>query len=250
MFEFLSSISARLYDRYATVERNIKSASNSFYDSYLDLQEQFVKTVAMDFGVDVSMKETCGALLKRDDIEELFLNVLHTDAYAFNKMRDYTKKVNEHKHGGEKNVQVETVVNYMLVFHSATSSFAVHKGIAYEPFDGNYFIDVFGKYEKENVDLRGQLSALKDELRDSIDKHKLKDSDIDAYRGLLSQAEIDKLSLEEQNGELQRQISKLKDIKLSSMEEKLNQTIELLVELKPAIEENRQLIDLVRRRIG
>lgn len=78
----------------------------------------------------------------------------------------------------------------------------------------------------------------------------MKESDIENYRNLLSQAEIDKLSLEDQNEELQRQISVLKDIKLSSMEEKLNKTIDLLLELKPAIVENRILTKAVGRKVG
>lgn len=63
MFEYLIHIEPRLYDRYLTVERNIKSASNSFYDSYLDMQEQFIKTVIMAVGIDFKPNETCGALL-------------------------------------------------------------------------------------------------------------------------------------------------------------------------------------------
>lgn len=92
-----------------------------------------------------------------------------------------------------------------------------------------------GIYEKENVLLKTEMQKLKDELSSSVESGKLKETDIETYKNLLSQSEIDKLSLEDQNDELQRQISRLKDIKLSSMEEKLNKTIDLLLELKPAI---------------
>ena len=33
MFEYLAELDPRLYERYLTVERNIKSGSNSFYDA-------------------------------------------------------------------------------------------------------------------------------------------------------------------------------------------------------------------------
>ena len=49
MFKFLQEIDGKLYQRYLTIERNVKAGSNSFYDSYLDLQEQFVKLVAKLF---------------------------------------------------------------------------------------------------------------------------------------------------------------------------------------------------------
>ena len=86
-----------------------------------------------------------------------------------------------------------------------------------------------GEIETEMLEVK----KLKDKLK------VLKDSDIIAYKSLLSQSELDKLDLEEQNKELHRQISKLKDIKLSSMEEKLNKTIELLTELTSSVVENR-----------
>ena len=47
MFKHLHEIDYKLYERYLTLEKNIKAASNSFYDAYLDLQEQFVKDVAI-----------------------------------------------------------------------------------------------------------------------------------------------------------------------------------------------------------
>ena len=75
-----------------------------------------------------------------------------------------------------------------------------------------------GIYEKENVLLKTEMQKLKDELSSSVESGKLKETDIETYKNLLSQSEIDKLSLEDQNDELQRQISRLKDIKLSSME--------------------------------
>ena len=61
---------------------------------------------------------------------------------------------------------------------------------------------------------------------------------------------MDKLSIEDQNNELYRQISMLMEIKLGSMEEKLNRTIDLLLELKPAIVENRVITKAVGNCVG
>ena len=240
MFKFLQEIDGKLYQRYLTIERNVKAGSNSFYDSYLDLQEQFVKVVALDCGTEFSMRDSIGQLLQNATLRAYFIETLGVDEVAtYNKMQDYTKKVNEHKHKGEKNIQVATIVNYMRVIFSATSAYARYKGVVVGEFDGNYFIGLFGCLERENANLKAEMDSLKEELAVSVEQGKLKDSDILAYKGLLSSAELDKLSLEEQNAELQRQISKLKDIKLSSMEEKLNKTIELLYELTESIAENR-----------
>lgn len=239
MFKFLQEIDGKLYQRYLTIERNVKAGSNSFYDSYLDLQEQFVKVVALDCRIEFGVRDSVGQLLRNATLKTYFLETLGVEEYTYNKMQDYTLKVNEHKHKGEKNIQVETIVNYMRVIFDATSAYARKKRVGVGEFDGNYFIEIFGCLERENVNLKAEMGSLKEELAVSVEQGKLKDSDILAYKGLLSSAELDKLSLEEQNAELQRQISKLKDIKLSSMEEKLNKTLELLYELTESVAENR-----------
>ena len=241
MFEFLKNLDARLYDRYLTVERNVKSASNSFYDSYLDMQEQFVKIVCAEFDIEVSAHETCGLTLKRAEVISVFKNTLGIDEYTFGKLGDYTLKVNAHKHKGEKRIQIDTIVSYLRVIYNATVAFANYKNSSVESFDANFYISIFGIFEKENAVLKQEVAGLKEELEASASQGKLKDSDIEGLKDLLSQAEISKLSLEDQNAELQRQISKLKDIKLSSMEEKLNKTIDLLNELTASVIENRAI---------
>ena len=228
MFKHLQEIDYKLYERYLTLEKNIKAGSNSFYDAHLDLQEQFVKGVAVYCGLDIKARETCGELLRREDIKNFFKDELRVDDFIYTKMQDYTLKVNAHKHKGEKNIQIDTIVSYMRIIYDATVAFATYKKIVVNEFDANYFISIFGAFEKENAVLKTEMLKLKEELLVSVESGKLKDSDIVAYKSLLSQSEIDKLDLEEQNQELHRQISKLKDIKLSSMEEKLNKTIELL----------------------
>ena len=54
MFEYLKLIDEKIFNRYQTVERNIRAASNSFYDSYLDMLEQFVKLVIEKSGSEFS----------------------------------------------------------------------------------------------------------------------------------------------------------------------------------------------------
>ena len=239
MFKHLQKIDARLYERYLTIEKNVKAASNSFYDSYLELQEQYVKIIALNCDVDVKARESCGELLRRDDIKVFFKDVLGVDDFTYAKMQDYTLKVNAHKHKGEKNIQIDTIVSYMKIIYNATVAFAIYNKLVVNEFDANYFISIFGAFEKENAVLKTEMLKLKEDLLVSVESGKLKDSDIEAYKNLLSQKEIDALDLEAQNQELYKQINRLKDIKLSSMEEKLNKTIDLLHQLGDSVVENR-----------
>ena len=241
MFEYLKQLDPRLYERYLTVERNIKSGSNSFYDSYLDLQEQFLRYMITEAGLDATARETCGALLKRADVTELCLKTIGIEQSVYNKLGDYTQKVNQHKHKGEKKIQLETIINYMRIFYEVLSAYATYRCMGTAAFDPDYFVGIFGIFEKENAALKAETQKLKDDLSVSVKAQKLKESDLMTYKSLLSVAEIEKLDVETQNAELQRQISKLKDIKLSSMEEKLNKTIDLLNELTESVIENRAI---------
>ena len=57
-------------------------------------------------------------------------------------MQDYTLKVNAHKHKGEKNIQIDTIVSYMRIIYNATVSFANYKKILVNEFDANYANDI------------------------------------------------------------------------------------------------------------
>lgn len=98
-------------------------------------------------------------------------------------------------------MQIETVVNYLRVLHSLVNAFLVYKNIATVDFETDSVVASFGIMEKENTSLKTEMQKLKEELLSSVESGKLKESDIENYRNLLSQAEIDKLSLEDQNSE-------------------------------------------------
>ena len=250
MFSFLKDLDDRLYDRYRTLERNIKSASNSFYDAYLDLQEHFLRYVVEKEGVESSAGNSSGSILRNPVCRELFLSFVKLDPHTYEKMADYAQKVNAHKHKKEKHVTLDTVLKYVAVIYDVTAAYASYKGIVCTPFALSEYAEMFGVFEKENATLRAERDKLREELSVSVEKGKLKETDIETFRSLASRIALDKLSLEEQNAELHKQISKLKDIKLSSMEDKLNRTIELLLELKPAIVENRAIVRGVGHAVG
>ena len=50
--------------RFNTLERNIKSKSNSFYDSYLDLLETTIKYNLDENNIDYDDSRTCDYLVK------------------------------------------------------------------------------------------------------------------------------------------------------------------------------------------
>ena len=86
---------------------------------------------------------------------------------------------------------------------------------------------------------RRQCKKLRDELKESYEANKLSEQDIAQYKSLVSLKDLELLNLDEQNQKLQAQISILKDIKLNSMEEKLNKTIDMLNNMQDYLIENR-----------
>ena len=90
MFSFLKDLDYRLFERYRTLERNIKSASNSFYDSYLDLQEQFLRIVLESEGVEIKTHKENGNIITYPfliDTNEHY-KLLNNDKQTFEKYQN------------------------------------------------------------------------------------------------------------------------------------------------------------------
>lgn len=235
--------------RFNTLERNIKSKSNSFYDSYLDLLEATIKYFLDENNVVYDQSRTCGFLVKEESIKSFLLGVLKLDDYTYNKLPDYIKKCNDHKHKKEKNLGIDSIINYLKVYYDLINYYIDYiKGVRVE-FDANYFSSIYGETERLNNEYKEEVLRLKDELKESYETNKLSEQDIEQYKSLLSIKDIELLNLDEQNRMLQSQISVLKDIKISSMEEKLNKALDMLVNLNDEIQENRVATDAVYRSI-
>lgn len=235
--------------RFNTLERNIKSKSNSFYDSYLDLLEATIKYFLDENNVVYDQSRTCGYLVKEESIKIFLLVNLKLDDYTYNKLPDYIKKCNDHKHKKEKNLGIDSIINYLKVYYDLINYYIDYiKGVRVE-FDANYFSSIYGETERLNNEYKEEVLRLKDELKESYETNKLSEQDIEQYKSLLSIKDIELLNLDEQNRMLQSQISVLKDIKISSMEEKLNKALDMLVNLNDEIQENRVATDAVYRSI-
>lgn len=235
--------------RFNTLERNIKSKSNSFYDSYLDLLEATIKYFLDENNVNYDDSRTCGFLVKEESIKKFLLVNLKLDDYTYNKLPDYIKKCNDHKHKKEKNLGIDSIINYLKVYFDLINYYIDYiKGVRVE-FDANYFSSIYGETERLNNEYKEEVLRLKDELKESYETNKLSSQDIEQYKSLLSIKDIELLNLDEQNRMLQSQISVLKDIKISSMEEKLNKALDMLVNLNDEIQENRVATDAVYRSI-
>lgn len=195
MFSYFKMIHPNLYERYLTLERNIKAKSNSFYDSYLDLVENFIKNLLREIGYESKSNETCGAILRKTEVRAFLTEAIGFDEHTYDKLGDYTLKVNAHKHKLEKTVQLETVISYLSILHAALSAYARYKGAPVKAFNKDYFSTIFGEFERENEKLKKELNALLSGLsHQKLDEH-----------------DFENLTLEEQNAILYREILRIKE---------------------------------------
>lgn len=235
MFDFLSGLGYEIQARYNTVIRDIKSKSNSFYDAYLDLQEAAIKTIIDAHGIEYDESRTCGYLLRGEDVMNLFLNALRVPKDAYDQIRDRTSKVNHHKHHKEKHIVPDSVVVFMETFHRFVKACCGSS----EEFDGEYFRGIFGEYERINLALRQEKDTIIGELEDLVKEKRMTEEQLRAYKEALATSQMAEEGLAEQNDALLREISALKSLKLSILDQKLNRTIDMLNDLQEYVAESR-----------
>ncbi len=240
MYEYLKDLDEGINERYLTAMRNVRSASNSFYDSYLDLLEETLKTIAERFDYDCEESLTCGQLVRKPEMKEILLKTIGVSEHTYGKFSDYSKKINKHKHTLEKRVNVETIINYMKVYDELITRFANALGLpALAPLDVNYLAEQFGKSEKENKRLKEEAHSLREELIKASNEKQLSDANIAKLEKILKEKTWANKDLEEENLTLSDEISRLKDIKLNSLETKLDKTIGILEDLQDYLIESR-----------
>lgn len=223
--------------RYETLIKNIKSNSNSFYDSYLDLLEGTIKFILDSSEISYNKSSTCGNILKEKDVNEFLLRKLFLDDYTINKLPDYIKKCNDHKHKKEKKLSIDSIINYLRVYFNLINyyyNFINEEKIIY---DENYFISIFKEFEIINSEYKNEIIVLKNEITSLYKQQKITDVEYDNYEKLLSIKEIEKYNLEEQNKILENQLRILTDIHNNRIiEEKIEkiekQNVELIQRIK------------------
>lgn len=201
--------------RYQTLIKNIKNNSNSFYDSFLDLLEETIKYILDTNNITYDSTKTCGGILKEVDVSSFLIEKLKLDEYTYNKLPDYIKKCNDHKHKKEKTLSIESIVNYLRVYYNLINYYYNYINIKNIDFDEEYYISIFKETEKNNEILKKEVTLLKKELDEAYNNKQLNEEAYLQYEQLLSIAELEKLDLEEQNTYLQTQIKLLNSIKES-----------------------------------
>ncbi len=240
MYDFIEALDSGINSRYLTVMRNIRATSNSFYDSYLDLLEETIKSVADKFNFTYDDSITCGQLIKKPEMKAILVDKLGIDNYTYGKFSDYSRKINKHKHHLEKSVSLDTVINYMKIYDSLICKYANLINVETpDALDIEYLSKQFGLAERENKELKEEAMTLRNELLTAAKEKQISDNNITKLKSIINDESKTNRDLEEENLALTKEISKLKDIKLNSLEIKLDKSINILNELQNYLIESR-----------
>lgn len=209
--------------RFETLIKNIKSNSNSFYDSYLDLLEGTIKFILDSNNINYNKSSTCGNIIKEKEVSAFLLDKLCLDEHTFDKLPDYIKKCNDHKHKKEKQLNIDSITNYLRIYFNLINYYYNYINEENIVYDENYFISIFKETEILNNKYKEEITVLKRDIISLYKKQKITDEEFDKYEKILSIKEIEKFNLEEQN--------KLLEIKLNIlMEFQDKRTIEQKIE--------------------
>jgi hypothetical protein len=229
MFYYLQGLSNKLYNRYLTLERNIKSGSNSFYDSFLDLAEELVKFILSNEEIEYNSRNSLGQLLDSEETKNFFSSKVQLEHEIYKKLRNYVQKTNKHKHHNEKDITIDAVINYLkTIFIVANKYMDYLKSPITEVFNSDYFASIFNEFRKENDFLLEQKELLMSEISDLEERNQLSSYDIQSYQNIVSQKEIEKMEIEDQNKLVQKQLNDLKDIKIRYYEDNVLQRLDII----------------------
>lgn len=237
MFKFLNSIEPKLYKRYLTVEKNIEAKSNSFYDSWLDLAEHFSKFVAKkeDITIDAKYDTMIGILSQKE--YEMFYRGIGISKQDYEDLFDLAKNVNAHKHRDETNVALTDVIKHLKAFYNyASLYFKARCEGKITAFNENYIVDLFGKTEREKKRLLEEKEELIESLTNLTEGKEILSRDLERVKAIAKRKESETDSLEEEKELLFKEVNELKDIKLTTLEEKVARIVAILERQTYALE--------------
>ena len=235
MFSYLRELDRGLYDRYLTLEKNIRAASNSFYDSYIDLAEHFLRFVMRSEGVDVSFGGSTGSLLRHPECFRILVTETGVAEADYEKLGDYIRKINGHKHKHEKKISLDLAVRYLSVIHTVMGAYASRSRLTVKAFDSSRISEIFDSYERENATLRAECERLVERL-ECVGEDGVGRSEVNELKEVLSSDWFCAMPPERQNEELRRHLSRLGSIMSSINEIKEGQRREEEVRLRDKAE--------------
>lgn len=223
-FDHLQRYGPAVMGRMETLIKNVKARSNSFYDSYLDLQEAFVREVLKTSNYTLDESKNSGYLLHGAEVKDYLFSQFGIGPELVEKLHDHTLKANRHKHAKEKTVSLDSVNAFMEPFYVFSRQCAGMTSVGQFAYDPAYFAAIYDALAKENNSLRQQISQLMSEAETLNNAKRISAEELAACQGVVASLNVEMKDLEEENSRFKSAISFLQTIttkRLDDIEDKV-----------------------------
>ena len=229
MYKTFKMISDSLGERYLTVENNIKSKSDSFSSSLLELLEALLKEIYRTEGITIdSDYDTATGILKVEGFRNFCTRIGMTNDFYEN-MFQLAKKGNKNKHDKIIHISLESVVDGLKCPFTLASYYLKYKGNpTKEKYDIEEISNLYGQTNRELEAKEKEKAELIESLNYFEQNNSLLESQYKKLKEIKQKDDSTYRSLEEKNKALSDEIDELKNIKLSTLEQKVVMIIDLL----------------------
>ncbi len=225
-FDHLRQFGNSVVARLDTLIRNVEARSNSFYDSYLDLQESFTKEALKVAGYPLDESKNSGYLLHSAEIKAFFERQFGIEPALIEKLHDHTLKANKHKHQKEKTITIDSVHAFMEPFYVFSRQCSGLSAVGQFAYDTSFFGERFGALAKENASLKAKVSSLLLEAEAMTREHKLTEEELAACKGVVASLNGSVEDLQEENTKIKGALSFIQSItekRLASLEKRMEE---------------------------
>ncbi len=206
--------------RYLTLLTDLRAASPSFFDAYLELAEGFFKNLLRKRGSEEKLDFTIGTALRKGENRSYLETEWGIGKKDIDSFLDRSKKLNRHKHQKEASIGEVKVGSYMALLYAIVFPVAKKENRPLPPYDPAYYPSLIGAGGKEYARLLEEKEALQDELSRSLYLSKEKQAEIASLGEAIKEQGAD---FEKKSNELLLEINRLKDIKILAIEGKLDE---------------------------
>lgn len=248
MYKTFEKLDHSIGERYLNVETNIKTKSDSFSSSLLELLESVLKKMYQNEGIAIySEYDTAIGILKIKEFKEFCFSIGIANSF-YEKLFELAKTGNTSKHSSLVHISLDSVIKNLKYPFELASKYLTYLGT---PVDERYDIEeissLYGLTNRELLAKEKEKNELLESLNIFVESNSLLESQYKKLKEIKDSDDTEYRSLEEKNKALSTEIDELKNIKLTTMEQKIVTIIDLLSKQGKEMEKlNKALVEVTK----
>ena len=229
MYKTFNLLSPNLGERYLNVEACIKTKSDSFSSSLLELLEALLKTIYREEDIKIDSEyDTAIGILKVQEFKDFCLEI-GVSSISYEKLFELAKAGNQNKHEEIVHVSLEKVLFGLKYVFEIAVKYLEYKHVPVpDYYDSDAISELYGSTQRELLQKEKERAELLESLSVYEKNNSLLEGQYAKLKEIKEKNEVHYRSIEEKNIALSKEIDELKNIKLSTLEQKIVIIIDLL----------------------